>query len=173
MDRGFGKLKLVKALGLKNFKVLTIAATLGSEHPIVPSSAQETYLDKLRRYHQVTQYNSSDDDAEESEPVVNAVDTFQKNLSQWTISDDSNVLLGPEQKVCRNLEDASLIAVAIRDVFDKKIAQKVIRFFMYGFPAQYMPMVNKWLGLPKVVYKQTLSRLFVSDNPDAATNSAR
>ncbi len=42
MDRGFGKLKLVLSLSAKNFKILTIAAALGSEHPIVPSSAQDT-----------------------------------------------------------------------------------------------------------------------------------
>jgi hypothetical protein len=41
MDRGFGKLKLVTAVGAKNFKILTTAAALGSERLIVPSSTLE------------------------------------------------------------------------------------------------------------------------------------
>jgi hypothetical protein len=48
MDTGFGKLRLVKALARKNFKILTIAAVAGSEHTLVPSSAQEVYLEKLK-----------------------------------------------------------------------------------------------------------------------------
>jgi hypothetical protein len=45
MDRGFDKLRLVTALGAKNFKILIIAAAAGSKHPIVPSSVQESYLE--------------------------------------------------------------------------------------------------------------------------------
>ena len=52
---------------------------------------------------------------------------FKKNLLPWTISDNSNVLLGPEVMLAQNLEDSSLVAVAIRDIFDKKIAQKVLQ----------------------------------------------
>ncbi len=48
MDRGFGKLRLVKAFCLKNYKILCIAATAGSEHPIVPSSALAAYVEKLK-----------------------------------------------------------------------------------------------------------------------------
>lgn len=42
MDRGFDKLRLVTALVAKIF---IIAAAAGSEHPIVPSSVQESYLE--------------------------------------------------------------------------------------------------------------------------------
>jgi hypothetical protein len=48
MEQGFGKLRLVKALGLKNYQILTVAATAGSEHPIVPSSALDAYIEKKK-----------------------------------------------------------------------------------------------------------------------------
>jgi hypothetical protein len=124
IDRGFGNLKLVLALGAKNFKILTIAAALGSEHPIVPSSAQEIYLAKLREHYKDNKYDSSDEEQDPLLPVVNAEEKLRKNLLPWTISDDSNVLLGPEVVVATNMEDSNLVAVAIRDIFDKKDSPK-------------------------------------------------
>jgi hypothetical protein len=124
MDRGFGKLKLVLALGAKNFKILTIAAALGSEHPIVPSSAQESYLEKLRKHYKDNKNDSSDEEQDQLFPVVNAEDQFIKSLLPWTISDNSNVLLGPEVMLASNIENSSLVAVAIRDIFDKKVHKK-------------------------------------------------
>jgi hypothetical protein len=49
MDHGFGKLKLIKVLAQKNYKIITIAATLGSEHPLVPSTALSTFRNKLKK----------------------------------------------------------------------------------------------------------------------------
>ncbi len=169
MDRGFGKLKLVKALAKKNFKILTIAATAGSEHPLVPSRSLEVFLQKLKRRNKVKKYDTSDDDSEEEEPVVGLVDEFKWKMEQWTIPDDKNVLLGPEQKVAQYMDDNSLVAVAIRDIFDKKVAQKIIRFFMYGFPDEYLAMVNNWLVIPKVGLRPSLNTLFMSANPDDTT----
>ena len=90
-------------------------------------------------------------------------------MEQWTIPDDDNILLGPEQKVAQYVEDNSLIAIAIRDIFDKKVAQKVIRFFMYGFPEEYLTMVNNWLVIPKVGLQSSLNKLFMSATPDDTT----
>ncbi len=76
------------------------------------------------------------------------------------MSDDSNVLLGTEQKVTVSIEDNSLMAVAIRDIFDKKVAQKILRFFLHGFPEEYLAMVNKWLSIPKVNMSPKFSQLY-------------
>ncbi len=150
MDRGFGKLKLVLALGAKNFEILTISAALGSKHPIVPSSAQESYIEKLRKHYNDNNYDSSDEEQNQLLHVVNAEEEFKKNLRPWTISEDSNVLLGPEVMLASNIEDSSLVVVAIQDIFDKKIAQKIIRFSLYGFTEDNIPMISKWLAIPKV-----------------------
>jgi hypothetical protein len=39
------------------------------------------------------------------------------------MSDDSNVLIGAEQKVTISVEDNNLMAIAMRDIFDKKVVQ--------------------------------------------------
>jgi len=43
-------------------------------------------------------------------------------------------LLGPEVRVARSVDDNLFHAVAIRDIFDKKVQQKILHFFIYGFP---------------------------------------
>jgi hypothetical protein len=113
-----GKQKLVISLGAKNFKILPVAAAAGSEHPIVPSSAPEGYLEKLRNHRKATKGDSSDEEVDLMEPLLTAEEVFKNNLHQWTISNDPNVLLGPEQILARNIEDNSLVAVAIKDIFD-------------------------------------------------------
>ncbi len=49
MDRGFGKMDHVEEVVKKNFKLITVAATLGSQHPFVPTSAMQSYRDKLKQ----------------------------------------------------------------------------------------------------------------------------
>jgi len=42
-----------------------------------------------------------------------------------------------------------LHAVAIRDIFDKKNPQKIMRFFLYGFPKPRVNLFNQWMVVPK------------------------
>lgn len=72
-----------------------------------------------------------DDNEDAFEPIEDAVSEFDSRIEQLTMHDDDKVLLGPEYKVARYNEDNNLMAVAIRDIFDKKVAQKVIRFFVW------------------------------------------
>jgi hypothetical protein len=89
-----------------------------------------------------------------------------------TIPDDENILIGLEQKVAQFMDDNSLISVSIRDIFDKKVAQKIIRIFTSGFPEDYLAMVNNWLVIPKVGLKSLLNELFISATPDDTTKLA-
>ncbi len=125
----------------------------------------------MSNHHKGTKVYTSDEEVDLMEPVVNAEEAFKRNLCQWTISDDPTVLLGPEQMLASNIEDSNSVAVAIRDIFDKKIAQKIIRFFIYGFPEDCMPMVNKWLAILKVC-RPRFSRLFLGNDPDEVTKFA-
>jgi hypothetical protein len=65
-------------------------------------------------------------------------------------------LLGTEQKVAVSIEDNSRIAVVIREIFDKKVAQKIICFFLYSFHEDYLQMGQ---SIPKVVFNPKLSQL--------------
>jgi hypothetical protein len=85
------------------------------------------------------------------------------NINQWTIADNEDVLLGPEIKVAMDADVEELYAVAYRDIFDKKIAQKILRFFIYGFPNTTIIM-NRWAVVGKVT-KASCSPLFVDDIP--------
>ncbi len=73
------------------------------------------------------------------------VGEFINKVQAWTMPDDSNVLLGTEQKIAQCIEDNALMAVAIRDIFDKKAAQKILR---------------KWLSIPKVKMSPKFSQLY-------------
>ncbi len=56
------------------------------------------------------------------------------NIPDFVIQDIDSILLGPEVKVARLINDHLFHAVAIRDIYDKKIAQKILHFFLHGFP---------------------------------------
>jgi len=49
--------------------------------------------------------------------------------------------------------------VAIRDIFDKKVQQKILRFFIYGFPNIDF-FLKYWIIVPKKNDKLILNRLF-------------
>jgi len=46
------------------------------------------------------------------------------------VLDNATVLLGPEIFMAKHRENDDLQAVAIRDIFDKKNPQKILRFFL-------------------------------------------
>jgi len=142
MDRGFGKLSILNALAKKNFKILTIAAVVGSEHPIVPSSSVHQFSEKIS--------NAGGSQAE--------MDQLYQRMNPWTISDDNST------------EDRSLAAIAVRDIFDKKIAQKILRFFAYGFPIESLSTIHKWLCVPKRKALGSLGRLFHENEVDDITD---
>jgi len=77
MDRGFGKLSILNALAKKNFKILTIAAVAGSDHPIVPSSSVHQFSEKIS--------SAGGSEAE--------MDQLYQRMNPWTISDDKSTLL--------------------------------------------------------------------------------
>lgn len=91
-------------------------------------------------------------------------------ISQWTIPDNEDVLLWPEIKVAMDAEVEELYAVAHQDTFDKKIAQKIIRFFIYGFPNS-TAIMNRWAVVGKAT-KSACCPLFVDDLPEEKLEDA-
>jgi hypothetical protein len=87
------------------------------------------------------------------------VESFRESIKQFTMSDDSGQLLGPEVMVAQHREKTTLYAFGYRDIYDKKIEQKLLRFFIYGFPnVDYL--FNTWVCSPKVGQVMELKQSF-------------
>jgi len=146
-DRGYGKVSFISLLVRRNYKVITIANSVGSEHPFVGQSV----IDALRKK-VVTSHPQIGLDAFENMLHVN-------NVNDFIIQDIDNILLGPEVRVARSVDDNLFHAVAIRDIFDKKVQQKILCFFIYGFPNIDF-FLKYWIIVPKKNDKLILNRLF-------------
>jgi hypothetical protein len=48
-NRGYGKESILSLPAPKNYKVITIASKIGSEHPIVGSTVVESYIEKIKK----------------------------------------------------------------------------------------------------------------------------
>ncbi len=95
---------------------------MGSEHPFFGMTAIDAFKKKVRVTHPHLD--------------IEAIDNLlqDNNIPDFIIQDIDSILLGPEVKVTRHINDHLFHAVAIRDICDKKIAQKILRFFLHGFP---------------------------------------
>ncbi len=104
-DRGYGKVSFIF-----------------SEHPFVGTTAIDAFKKKVRVTHPHLD--------------IEAIDNLlqDNNIPDFVIQDIDSILLGPEVKVARLINDHLFHAVAIRDIYDKKIAQKILHFFLHGFP---------------------------------------
>jgi hypothetical protein len=70
---------------------------------------------------------SSDSDEESLGGVLELdIQTFEETIAPYALSDDQDTLLGPELRVAQLSETLSLYAYAYHDIFDKKIAQKLL-----------------------------------------------
>jgi hypothetical protein len=149
-DRGYGKRSVLRYFAEKIFKVITITATAGSEHPIVPASDVKSYLERRRR--KEAEQAEYDNDSTEETDVLPELSTMlsENRWNEWTIEDNPDVLLGPEIQVAvdENSGRNKLYAVAYRDIFDKKISQKILRFFISGFP-DINDFLSHWCVVPK------------------------
>ncbi len=163
-DRGYGKKSFIEMLWEKNFKVLTIASPVGSDHPIVGLTTVAGYVAKLKALNRETiismDYVSDDRPKNDLGDVVDKnLETFIQNLEEYTLQDDPNQLLGPEMIVAHHSEISDFFAIGLRDIFDKKIAQKLLRFYMIGFP-RITNVLIEWVIVPKKNNKSNFKRLF-------------
>jgi hypothetical protein len=119
-DRGYGKMKMLHTVGLKGYRMTTVASTVGSNHPFITSKEAKDYIEKMER--------KKDKDKNlkiglfknfvlEGSPTAGAQVTYAKKDIDLRESDGGK---------------CTVYAFAIRDVFDKKEAVKDIRFFNTG-----------------------------------------
>jgi hypothetical protein len=159
-DRGYGKKSAVEMFASKNYKVIAIANAMGSEHPFVSYSTVTAYVRKIREHNILKKTTESDSHEENYSGVLDTnIQSFEDTIAPYALSDDQDTLLGPEVRVAQHSATPSLYAYAYRDIFDKKIAQKLLRFFVYIFP-NVESMLRSWVIVPKRNDKLALNRLY-------------
>jgi hypothetical protein len=117
-DKGYGKMSLILPFLERQFKIITVCAAVGSGHPFVSQLDIKAHID-----HQQKLGNSLQ---------ISNISEIIEQLSSWTVYDKENILRGPEIKVATKV-CTQVQAIAYRDIFDKKKAQKILRFFTAGF----------------------------------------
>ncbi len=136
-DRGYGKKKVIERFAKRNFKVNTIANALGSEHPIIASSKLDAYREKIHLYNIAHTDRNNESSAEYIDKVLESnLKEFDLGVAEFALSDKETLLLGPEVIVCQHTSMPPSFAHAYHDIYDKKVAQKILRFtllFCMGF----------------------------------------
>jgi hypothetical protein len=131
-DYGYGKKAIIELLSAKNFKVLTIAGTEGSGHPIIGTMVVDQYCSKIREHNSLNCGNSN---MENSYGILQTeLSAFLDSIKDFSISDDPTLLLGPEIVITKCNGVSTFYAYAYRDIYDKKVEQKMLRFYVSGFP---------------------------------------
>ena len=145
-DRGYGKIKVLGAVGEKGYDMSTVAATVGSNHPFIASDVSEAYVQTL---------------VANRDPHKDAKMSLFKEFVL-----DGNELGGPQVSVAKRkmkLSDSdktvTVYASAIRDVHDKKVPCKDLRFFNTG--RNHFINAHVWIATDKNVYL-TANLLFLS-----------
>jgi len=120
---------------------------MGSEHPIVGSTVVETYIEKIECSNLHSSMLSLSNLESNYGVLLSNVELFYDSIKEFTMSDDPLQLLGPEVMVAQHQEESILYAFAYHDIYDKKVEQKVLHFFVYGFPGVNY-LFNTWVCNP-------------------------
>jgi hypothetical protein len=158
-DRGYGKKSIISLLSERNYKVLTIASKIGSDHPMVGSTVVQMYLEKINLSTLCSHDQAPSELSSDYGVLQSNVDEFLEAVEPFTISDDPAILLGPEVVVAEHCCLPTFYAYCCRDIYDKKVEQKLLRFYLYGFPnADYL--FKTWVCVPKTGLDGSLKPLF-------------
>jgi hypothetical protein len=162
---GYGKKTTVELFAKQNFKVVAIANSIGSEHPIVGTSAVKEYTQKIHQ-NQALQLNSAEDsDSDSNDGNLDLeMSSFWDSIGPFCLSDNPNTLFGPKMPLAQSSTDDAFFAYGYHDIFDKKVAQKLLRFFL-----SVSPMFPKWFNHGSLFPKITMKLSF----PDSSVNPIR
>jgi hypothetical protein len=120
-DRSYGKKAIIDLLWAKNFKVLTIAGTVGSGHPIIGTTVVDQYCSKIRKHNSSNCGNSN---MENSYGILQTeLSAFLDSIKDFSIYDDPILLFGPEIVIAKCNGVPTFYAYAYRDIYDKKVEQ--------------------------------------------------
>jgi len=126
-DHGYGKKAIIELLSAKNFKVLKIAGTVGSSHLIIGTAVVNQYCSNS--------FNCGNSNIEISYGILQTeLSSFLDSINDFSISDDPTLLLGPEVVIAQCNGVSMFYAYVYRDIYDKKMEQKILHFYVSGFP---------------------------------------
>jgi len=135
-DRGYGKMKMLHTVGLKGYRMTTVASTVGSNHPFITSKEANDYIEKMeskRDKDKNLKLGMFKNFVLDGSPTAGAQVTYAKKDIDLRESDGAT---------------CTVYAFAIRDVFDKKEAVKDIRFFNTGGSINDHT-ANLWIAIRK------------------------
>ena len=130
-DRGYGKRDVVDAFTSRGFDVTTFAATVGSRHPFLSATEVDNYKSRLARANAST----------------STIQEMSRECEPWIF--DENEHLGSEVRIASlsHPNRKTIYAASVREVFDRKVDTKMLRFFLTGDEVQQMS--NTWICVPK------------------------
>ncbi|KAL7502175.1 hypothetical protein ACHAXN_000579, partial [Cyclotella atomus] len=127
-DRGYGKEKILGSVGAKGYKMSTIACESGSQHPYIHWEDANAFRDKL-----------SNENGPDSADKLALLDSIEDFILDGTDLGGAQVTYATKSMMIGSAS-TKVHAFAIRDVYDKKVAVKNLRFFNTITPLlKYLP----------------------------------
>lgn len=112
-DRGYGKEYRVAKIASMNFNTVTVASTLGTRHPFITTEEWNKQVAKWKIKRKT--------DTE--------IEVFKSHCAAWIL--DGGEMLGAEVRIAEKTLPANnqkVYALATRDVFDRKLESKDLKF---------------------------------------------
>jgi hypothetical protein len=81
------------------------------------------------------------------------------SIGPFCLPDNLNTLFGPEMALAQSSTNDAFFAYGYGDIFDKKVAQKLLQLFLYSFP-DVPKMVQSWAIVSKDNDEAFFPRLF-------------
>jgi len=134
-DRGYGKKSLISLWAERNYKVLTVASNIRYKHPIVGSTIVGSYVDKIN-----STVTSTTDLVSNYGVLQSNINEFKDSIKDFTISNDPSQLLGSQALVAQHQNQSTLFAYAYREIYDKKVEQKLLCFLDGTYIAKSNPL---------------------------------
>lgn len=128
-NRGYGRKSMVEMFGIWNFKVIAIANSIGSEHPIVGTSAIKDYIQKnLSKANTYSGYHSGQWKWQHWQGFRFWHCSFHHSIGPFCFSDNPNSLFGPEVVIAQSSTNDAFFAYGYHDIFDKKWLKSCCNF---------------------------------------------
>jgi hypothetical protein len=160
-NRGYGKKSVINLLSSRNFKVLTIASTIGSDHPIVGLTTVQSYLEKVQRYGVTNSIYSTEVLQSDFGVLQSNMEDFLDSVKPFTVSDNPKELLGSEIVVAQHCEKSPFMPIVSEISTIRKWSKSCSVSSFMDF------LLGTWVSVPKTGSNGPIKPLF---NPTIGRN---
>jgi hypothetical protein len=151
-DRGYGKLKMLQNVGPKGYNMSTIASESGSHHPFIEHEHAEKYIEQCK--------------AKKDPDLERKIELFKDFVLDGSELGGAQVAYATKEVKLDNGSKLKVYAISIRDVFDKKVAVKNLRFFNTAGGVND-ETADLWIALKKDKFSINQNYLFSDKNASA------